>query len=152
MRSMHADAALRAALLVDLRLRGNHDAYENGETVHVRVSTDEQRRKVQCSSTILASLFWAGARPRRFPAGRFHTQFLALEHCRLVEIGCRRRISSSGYGKHYHPMITRLPHGFSAIDQAAGNNRRSTGIRRPRSRESRRDIDLSSRNDCAPHE
>jgi hypothetical protein len=39
---MHADAALRVALLVDLRLRGNHDAYENGETVHVHVSADEQ--------------------------------------------------------------------------------------------------------------
>jgi hypothetical protein len=41
---MHADAALRAALPVDLRLRGNHDAYENGETVHVRVSADGQRK------------------------------------------------------------------------------------------------------------
>jgi hypothetical protein len=42
-RSLHADVALRAAFLVDLRLRGNHDAYENGETVHVRVSAEEQR-------------------------------------------------------------------------------------------------------------
>jgi hypothetical protein len=41
---MHADAALRVALLVDLRLRGKHDAYENGETVDVRVSTVLQRK------------------------------------------------------------------------------------------------------------
>jgi hypothetical protein len=78
-RSLHADGALRAALLVDLRPRGNHDAYENGETVHVRVSADEQRKKVQCSKydfcgpVLRRCDFWAGARSRCFQAGRTDT-------------------------------------------------------------------------------
>jgi hypothetical protein len=94
-RSMHADAASRAALLVDLRLRGNHDAYENGDTVHVRISAEEQRKKVQCSKynfsgpVLRRCDIWASTGPGRFRAGRFHTQFLGIEHVWLVEIGCR---------------------------------------------------------------
>jgi hypothetical protein len=43
--ALHARwCSLRTALLVDLRLRGDHDAHENGETVNVRVSADEQRK------------------------------------------------------------------------------------------------------------
>jgi hypothetical protein len=66
-----------------------------GKIAHVRVFADEQRRKAHCNEhdfgePILGSCGnWAGARPRHFPAGRFHTRFLAVEHGRLVEIGCR---------------------------------------------------------------
>jgi hypothetical protein len=72
---------LGAALLVDLRLRGNHDAFENGEIVHVRVSSDEQLqcRKYDFGGPVLRrGDIWAGAWPRRFRAGQFHTEFLAI--------------------------------------------------------------------------
>jgi hypothetical protein len=85
------------------RQRKYCDAFENGEIDHVCVFADEQRKKVQCRSTNLAGLFCAGAISgqalgHRFRAGRFHTQFLGIEHGWLAEIGYRRPISSSGYG------------------------------------------------------
>ena len=69
---------------------------ENEETADVRIFANEQRKKAHCSTydfsgpVLRRCSIWDGARPRRFPAGRFHTQFCAIERNGLAESGYRR--------------------------------------------------------------
>jgi hypothetical protein len=69
---------------------------ENEQTVHLRISANAPRKKANFSAYDFGGPvlrwcgIWDGAKPRRFPAGRFHTQFFAIERDGLAKNGCRR--------------------------------------------------------------